>query len=205
MIFVKTRKITGKTMATSNDAPNIDWIREKIIISSYNISEHVIRYLLAGKATIQEIEGTIANGRIIETHRHPKKNPSSLVLGYAGDNPLHVMCADDQNEWLVILFVYVPSRPMWDDPVNRVQNGGRHMGEILNHCFFCGGNVEHVKVGNFDYRLDGQLYVVKDIPAGLCVQCGEKYITAQTSKKINALIEQGNFIKTEEVFVLAYE
>ena len=79
------------------------------------------------------------------------------------------------------------------------------MGEILNHCFFCGGNLEQVKVGNFDYRLEGQLYVVKGIPAGLCVQCGEKYITAQASKKINALIEQGNFAKTEEVFVLEYE
>ena len=186
-------------------APEIDWIRKRTIESAYHISEHVIRCLMAREVTIQEIEDAIASGRIIEIHRHPKRNASSLVLGYTGKKALHIMCSEDQNDWLVILFVYLPSRPIWDDPVNRAEQGREDMGENLQHCFFCGGNIEHIKVGNFDYRLEGQLYVVKDIPAGLCVQCGEKYITAQVSKKINALIEQGKFVTTEQVFVLEYE
>ena len=192
-------------MTSTDDAPGIEWIKEKIKASDYNISEHIIRDFLSKKATIREIEDAIATGRIIEIHRHPEKGTSALLLGYAGKKPIHVMCADDQHDWLLILFAYVPSRPMWEDPVNRVKQGGKRMGENLNKCFFCDGKIKQIKMGNFDYRLEGKLYVVKDIPAGLCLQCGEKYITAQASKKINRLIEEGRFSGTEEVFVLQYE
>jgi len=192
-------------MASKNDAPKIEWIREKTKVCDYHISEHIIRDFLAKKVTIKEIEDAIANGRIIEIHSHPERGSSSLVLGYAGEKPIHVMCADDQHGWLLILFAYVPGSKMWKDPVNRIEHGGGRMGEKLNKCFFCGGMIDQVKVGNFDYRLEGQLYVVKNIHAGLCVQCGEKYITAQTAKKINSLIEDGRFVGKEEVFVLKYE
>ncbi len=192
-------------MISSNDAPGIEWIKEKAKAADYNISEHIIRYFLTKKVTIREIEDAIANGRIIEIHSHPEKGASALLLGYSGEKPIHVMCADDQHGWLLVLFAYVPARPMWKDPLNRVKKGGKRMGEKLNKCFFCGGKIKQVKVGNFDYRLEGNLYVVKDIPAGLCMQCGEKYITAQASKKINRLIEEDRFGGTEEVFVLKYE
>ena len=192
-------------MASINNAPDLEWIKKKIMLSDYNISEHIIRCFLTKEITIQEIEDSILNGRIIEIHTHPEKGVSVLVLGYAGEKPIHVVCADDQHGWLLILFAYVPSQPMWENPVNRVKHGDTYMGEKINKCFFCGGKIEQIKVGSFDYRLEGNLYVVKDIPAGLCVQCGEKYITAQASKKINNMIEKGNFYETEEVFVLKYE
>lgn len=192
-------------MISTDDAPGIEWIKEKTKAADYHISEHIIRDFLTKKVTIREIEDAIANGRIIEIHRHPEKGASALLLGYAGEKPIHVMCADDQDGWLLILFAYVPARPMWKDPVNRVKEGGKGMGENLNKCFFCGGKIKQVKVGNFDYRLEGNLYVVKNIPAGLCMQCGEKYITAKASEKINRLIEEDRFGGTEEVFVLKYE
>ena len=191
-------------MASINDAPKIEWIKEKVKASDYNISEHIIRYFLAKKVTLREIEDAIANGRVIEIHMHPERGSSALVLGYAGEKPIHVMCADDQHGWLLILFAYVPSRPMWKDPINRVKQGGKRMGESLSKCFFCDGTIKQIRVGSFDYRLEGQLYVVNNIPAGLCLQCGEKYITAQASKKITHLIEEGRFDGTEEVFVLEY-
>ncbi len=192
-------------MVPNNNAPDIGWIRDKIRVSDYNISEHIIRYFLTKKITIQEIEDAIINGRIIEIHTHPEKGISVLVLGYAGEKPIHVMCVDDQHGWLLILFAYVPSKPMWENPVNRVKQGDTYMGKKVNKCFFCDGKIEQIKVGSFDYRLEGKLYVVEDIPAGLCVQCGEKYITAQVAKKINKMIEQGNSHATEEVFVFKYE
>jgi YgiT-type zinc finger domain-containing protein len=71
-------------------------------------------------------------------------------------------------------------------------------------CFFCGGDVDAITIGNFDYRLEGKLYVIKNTPAGLCLQCGEKYVTANTAKKINALIEAGGFSGTETVRVMEY-
>ena len=192
-------------IVTNKDAPKIDWIQKKTKASDYNISEHIIRDFLTKKITIREIEQAIAKGRIIEIHTRPQKGSSALVLGYAGEKPIHIMCADDQQGSLLILFAYVPSQPMWEDPVNRVKEGDKHMEENLKKCFFCGGKIEPIKVGNFDYRLKGRLYVVRGIPAGLCVQCGEKYITAQASTKITRLIDQGRFSGTEEVSILEYE
>ncbi len=191
-------------MTATNDAPDIEWIRERIHKDQYHVSEHIIRYFLTEKVTIREIEDAIANGRIIEIHRHPEKDAGALVMGYAGEKPVHVMCADDRDGWLIILFAYVPSLPVWKDALNRAGQGGNRMGGELNQCFFCGAKIKQVKVGNFDYRLEGQLYVVKGMSAGLCVQCGEKYITARASKKINRLIKEKKFNTTEEVFVLEY-
>jgi len=192
-------------MTSTNDAPKIEWIREKIKTSQYHISEHIIRDFLPGKVTIEEIEDSIENGKIIEIHRNPEQGASSLISACSGKKPLHIMCADDHDGWLIILFAYVPSLPMWEDHLNRAKQGDNHMGEKLNKCFFCGGKIEQIKVGNFDYRLEGQLYVIKEMPAGLCVQCGEKYITARVAKKINRLIKKKKFLKAEETFVLEYE
>ena len=78
------------------------------------------------------------------------------------------------------------------------------MGSPFHKCFFCGGDIDSITVGNFDYRLEGKLYVIKDTPAGLCLQCGEKYVTAETAQRINALIEAGKFSGTDVVRVMAY-
>lgn len=79
------------------------------------------------------------------------------------------------------------------------------MDDKLQKCFFCNGKIKQITVGNFDYRLEGQLYVVKNVPAGLCVQCGEKYISASSALIINDKIEAGRYAGTEKVFTLEYE
>ena len=78
------------------------------------------------------------------------------------------------------------------------------MSEPLQECFFCGGEIKQITVGNFDYRLEGLLYVIKRVPAGLCQQCGEKYIEADVGRKINALIAQKQFTCVEQVDVIEY-
>lgn len=54
-------------------------------------------------------------------------------------------------------------------------------------CSFCGGAVVHRDV-ELDYRYKGKLYVFRDVPAGVCRQCGEKYLTAQVAKLIEHTI-----------------
>jgi len=44
-------------------------------------------------------------------------------------------------------------------------------------CSFCGGEVKGDKV-ELDYRYKGDLFVFQNVPAGVCQQCGEKYLTA---------------------------
>jgi YgiT-type zinc finger domain-containing protein len=50
-------------------------------------------------------------------------------------------------------------------------------------CSFCGGKVKE-EVAELDYRYKGNLYVFREVPAGVCQQCGEKYLIAGTAKAI---------------------
>ncbi len=50
-------------------------------------------------------------------------------------------------------------------------------------CSFCGGEVVQRNV-ELDYRYKEKLYVFQNVPAGVCRQCGEKYLTARVAKKI---------------------
>ena len=193
------------TIEGMRNALTMGWIRDRVKTAHYRISEHVIRFLMAGKISMQEIEDAVFNGNIIEIHQNPKRDDSALVLGFSGGNPIHVKCAGGEYDWLDILFAYAPVPPIWDDPEHRSQQGGKIMDDTLRNCYFCGGKIKTITVGNFDYRLEGLLYVIKNVPAGLCLQCGEKYVTAEAAKKINELVDAGNYLGTEEVRVLEYE
>jgi YgiT-type zinc finger domain-containing protein len=50
-------------------------------------------------------------------------------------------------------------------------------------CSFCGGEVKE-EVTELDYRHKGNLYVFREVPVGICQQCGEKYLVAGTAKAI---------------------
>ena len=63
-------------------------------------------------------------------------------------------------------------------------------------CSFCGGEVKGEKV-ELDYRYKGKLYIFQNVPAGVCQQCGEKYLTAKVAKKIEHRIQtKGKWDKT---------
>ena len=79
------------------------------------------------------------------------------------------------------------------------------MTDHVGACFFCGGALEEIIAGNYDYRHEGQMYVIKRLPATLCAQCGEKYIRADVGKNIEGLIDGKTFSGTETVHVVDYE
>lgn len=105
---------------------------------------------------------------------------------------------------MIISLAYLAAAPPWDALRGTFPNENDTMQTVFQRCFFCGGEVKAITIGNFDYRLEGRLYVIKDTPAGLCLQCGEKYVTAETARTINRLIATGRFTHTEEVHVLAF-
>ena len=79
------------------------------------------------------------------------------------------------------------------------------MAESAGACFFCGGELIEITVGNYFYRYEGQMCIVKRLPATLCKQCGEKYIGAEVDKKLNALIDAKKFSGTEEASVIEFQ
>jgi YgiT-type zinc finger domain-containing protein len=53
------------------------------------------------------------------------------------------------------------------------------MSRIYHKCHFCGGNVSEQNV-IVDYRWGEELLtVIKNVPAGVCEICGEKYFKAE--------------------------
>lgn len=56
-------------------------------------------------------------------------------------------------------------------------------------CSFCGGEVKEEKV-ELDYRHQGRLSIFQNVPAGVCQQCGEKYLTAKVAKEIEYRIQK---------------
>lgn len=55
-------------------------------------------------------------------------------------------------------------------------------------CSFCGGEVKEHRV-ELDYRYKGKLFIFQNVPAGVCQQCGEKYLTAKIAKEIERRIQ----------------
>ena len=70
-------------------------------------------------------------------------------------------------------------------------------------CTYCGGEV-HEKRERIDYRYHGQLFIMENVPVGVCGQCGEKFLTSEISKKLEeAAAKGGPSLKTVAVPVIA--
>ena len=54
---------------------------------------------------------------------------------------------------------------------------------MFDKCYFCKGKVKEQRV-TIDYRWGDTLTVINDVPAGVCQQCGEKYLTSGVYKDL---------------------
>jgi YgiT-type zinc finger domain-containing protein len=75
----------------------------------------------------------------------------------------------------------------------------------VSKCYFCKGSTE-IKNVNVDFRWGDKLFVVKNVPVEICTQCGERYYSAEISKKLDALVKkQAKPQKTIEVPVFNWQ
>ena len=70
-------------------------------------------------------------------------------------------------------------------------------------CYFCKGKTE-IKNIDVDFRWRSALYVIKNVPIEVCTQCGERYYSAQVSRKIDKLVQSGSPRQTIQVPVLEF-
>jgi len=59
---------------------------------------------------------------------------------------------------------------------------------VSKDCYFCKGKTE-IKSVDVDFSWEGKLYVIKNVPIEVCAQCGERYYSAEISKKIDDLVQ----------------
>ena len=71
-------------------------------------------------------------------------------------------------------------------------------------CVFCGGRVECQKV-TFVYDYDNNYFFVENVPAEVCVQCGEKTYSPEVAEELIRLAKKElKPVKTIQVPVFEY-
>lgn len=58
----------------------------------------------------------------------------------------------------------------------------------MNKCYFCGAQLKKEEVNIVRYW-GKELIALNDVPALVCIQCGERYFEAQISHKIDERIK----------------
>lgn len=76
--------------------------------------------------------------------------------------------------------------------------GFKNQEEKMKKCSVCKGNLIQKKI-TYTQELEGQVYVVSDVPALVCNICGEQYLSPDTVDEIQDVIEKGETGKTKPV------
>lgn len=63
-------------------------------------------------------------------------------------------------------------------------------------CEFCGGKTEKRRVKK-QHWLHGKLYIIENVEAEVCKDCGERYFHALTLDSIDLLLESAHEVKEE--------
>ena len=61
-------------------------------------------------------------------------------------------------------------------------------------CEFCNGKTTKKKVKK-QHWLNGRLYIVENVDAEVCLECGERYFHAKTLDEIDRLLEAEHEVK----------
>lgn len=177
---------------------------KSILEKNYVITEQVFRQVMVGEIPIRDIDRLLDKGYTIEEHKNLQRDDCLLLCGVL-DNSAHHLVRSSCLSPLLVLWTYEPKWPEWITPVQRSGQGERSMSKKLKTCYFCSGALKEIVVGNYDFRLEGQLYVVKKVPATLCEQCGEKYLSTKVARKLSERVQTGNFSGVAQAYVMEFE
>jgi YgiT-type zinc finger domain-containing protein len=56
-------------------------------------------------------------------------------------------------------------------------------------CYYCGGAVEE-RLSPREVRWKGRLYLIENVPMGVCTQCGEKFLKPHVAKAIDRILHE---------------
>ncbi|WP_368488940.1 type II toxin-antitoxin system MqsA family antitoxin [Clostridium sp. BJN0013] len=70
------------------------------------------------------------------------------------------------------------------------------------NCILCKGNLVKDKV-NYIVDLNGNIIIIKGVPANVCKQCGEYFLENDIALKIEKIVEEAKKNKAE-ILVLNY-
>lgn len=101
---------------------NIETIKAKVRVGSFMLSAHADQEAADENIDIAEIYDAILDGEILERYPDTGRGESCLIVGFAGERPIHIVCGQ-RRESVVVITVYIPKPPWFEDPWTR---GGQH-------------------------------------------------------------------------------
>ena len=95
----------------------------------------------------------------------------------------------------------IVEEPIYEMPVEK----DRQMERDYSDCYYCGGLVKEKHIVR-ELRRQGRLFIFENVPAGVCTQCGEKFLKPDVAKTIDLfLTEKMQPSRFEEVPVYEYK
>ncbi len=97
---------------------NTDKIKQKVSADEYVYTLHAETERKADDLTFREIEQALLSGEVLEQYDDTGRGESCLILGFAGETPIHIVCGW-RGDMIAIITVYVPKPPKFIDPWTR--------------------------------------------------------------------------------------
>ena len=73
---------------------------------------------------------------------------------------------------------------------------------MKNICVFCGGDIKENMV-TLIKEYQGKMCIIENVPAGVCVQCGEREYSAVVASKLEMLLKEHKAIKKKVLVPVA--
>jgi len=97
---------------------DLEEIKAKVRVNQYVYTQHAEIERRADELTFAQIEEALLNGEILEGYPDTGRGESCLVVGFAGQVPIHVVCGW-RGDKVSIITVYMPRPPKFIDPWTR--------------------------------------------------------------------------------------
>lgn len=98
---------------------------------------------------------------------------------------------------LRIATVYEPSDEEWEKDYKTRKKKSEKMGKRKEFCDFCGGELHRGKKV-LEFKVSDEVVLCRDLPVSICGQCGEAYLDAGTSEKVEKFLKKVSRIAPEE-------
>ena len=97
---------------------DVEEIKAKVRANEYVYSLHAEIERGADELTFAQVEEALLSGEILEQYPDTGRGESCLIVGFAGNVPIHVVCGW-RGEKVALITVYVPRLPKFVDPWTR--------------------------------------------------------------------------------------
>jgi len=94
--------------------------QDRVRQDKFELSGHAQQEAAAEQISVDDIRQAILVGEELEPYPNDPRGPSCLLVGQdESDRWIHILCGNFNRENLLIVTVYLPQPPKWEDPFTR--------------------------------------------------------------------------------------